>query len=291
MNKRKWYYVAPNGARTAVGLMHHPTKGHLLIYCGSKVVLVEFKVFDSQSFTFFLDEELFRVTVTRSAAGFEYNFGVDTEADTPLNEERRAIRLRDRKYSIIAMVGLVTSIVLLIVGFTTVSSHFQARARARDGVTKVATIYLVKHPKSYSLTYDFPTLAGTWSRQVEYYRNPHPMSPNGFPLYTGDEFKVVYQRTDPANSKVHYDEPTAIQLSKYYDRTRERHQSLHPGLSANACDCVVRAAYRAAGLPGLAYVYHQDTPPLRNRRYNKRRYRRLIDSEPFQTAKATCVQE
>lgn len=269
--------------------MHHPTKGHLLIYCGAKVVLVEFKVFDSQTFSFFLEEELFKVTLTRTSEGFEYDFGVDMEVDTPLNAERRKIRTRDRKYARIAMVGLVVAITVVIVGFVTVSQQLQARARARDGVTKVATIYLVEHPDSYSLTYDFPTLAGTWTRQVEYYRNPHPMAPNGFPLYTGDEFKVVYQRTDPANSKVHYDEPTAIQLSKYYDRTRARHQALNPGLSAKACDCTVRAAYRAGGLPALAYVYHQDRSPWRFRRYNRRQYRLLLQENAFQAAMNDCT--
>lgn len=291
MNKRQWFYVAPNGAHTSVGLMHHPTKGHLMIYCGSKVVLVEFKVLGSKTFSFFLEEELFKVSVTRTATGYEYDFGVDMEADTPLNEERRTLRQRDHKRGLLAFVGLVAAITLVIVAFVEGNQTLQARARARDGVTKVATIYLVEHPSSYSLTYDFPTPAGTWSRQVEYYRRPHPLAPNGFPLYTGDEFKVVYQRTDPANSKVHYDEPTAIQLSKYYDRTRERHQALNPGLSANACDCTVRAAYRVGGLTALAYLYHQDAPPMRNWRYNRRRYRHLVADDAYQTALARCTEQ
>ena len=58
MNHYTWTYVGDAGRNYRVGLMYGPRTGHLLIYIGSKIVQVDFKVFESKEYSFFIEDEL-----------------------------------------------------------------------------------------------------------------------------------------------------------------------------------------------------------------------------------------
>ena len=91
MSQFNWTYLAPSGKKHHVGLFHGENTGHVMIYCNSKVVLVDFKVRETKSYSIFIEEELCEIGIERKADRFVYGFDINKEADTPLNRKRKAI--------------------------------------------------------------------------------------------------------------------------------------------------------------------------------------------------------
>jgi len=288
LNKKRWVYVGENGRRIRVGMLHNTAKGQFMIYSGKKIILVEFKVFDTRSFSFFLEEELCKINIIKTNQGFEYSFGIDTEVETPLNEERKAIRKSDRKKSILAIAGVLTLVALLIGGSFMLHRHFLEQERIKNGAFSAGIVHLTPTTYSYSLSYSFGTKHRTYSRQIEYYRTPNPKSSNGFPLYDSDEFYVQYARTNPSNNVILFNRPTEKQVKVYKQRSLQNHMNYNPKQDTLYCACLLDAAYDLKGLSGYAYFYYQHLPPSKNSKYNLKTYNEFIISKEFEEKAGDC---
>ncbi len=100
-----------------MGLYHGTQSGHLLVYCNSKVVLIDFKVRESKTYSMFLDDELLELKLDRRKDKFFYSFQINKEADTPRNRQRIENERRDVRRAMILLAGfllLVTLSVLLV---------------------------------------------------------------------------------------------------------------------------------------------------------------------------------
>ena len=98
MNQFQWTFLDNERRRHNVGIAHSPKSGHLVVYCDARVVLIEFKVLAARTFPFFIEDELCKLSVAGSpAAGFTYDFHIDTEVDTEVNRLRQEAERRRRR--------------------------------------------------------------------------------------------------------------------------------------------------------------------------------------------------
>jgi hypothetical protein len=97
-----------------VGLYHGTQSGHLLVYCNSKIVLIDFKVRESKTYSMFLDEELLELKLDRKENTFFYSFQINKEADTPRNRQRIEDERRDLRQAVIVLAGFLLLVALSV---------------------------------------------------------------------------------------------------------------------------------------------------------------------------------
>jgi tRNA A-37 threonylcarbamoyl transferase component Bud32 len=52
MSQFTWTYIRDNGALHRVGLFHGDETGHLMIYCNTRIVVIDFGVTTSKNYSF-----------------------------------------------------------------------------------------------------------------------------------------------------------------------------------------------------------------------------------------------
>jgi hypothetical protein len=103
MSQFTWTYIDDDGYRHRVGLFHGDNTGHLLIYCNTRIVVIDFSVTTSKNYSFFINDELCDIAIEEKAGKFSYGFQVDEVTDTPRNRgRRRMIRTENRQLFFIA---------------------------------------------------------------------------------------------------------------------------------------------------------------------------------------------
>jgi len=89
MSQFAWTYIGDNGALHRVGLFHGDETGHLMIYCNTRIVVIDFGVTTSKNYSFFINDELCDIAIEEKEGKFSYGFRVDEVTDTPRNRGRR----------------------------------------------------------------------------------------------------------------------------------------------------------------------------------------------------------
>ena len=69
-------------------MYHGEDSGHLMVHCNNKVMLIDFGVKGSKNYSFFLDEELFELHLTRENGRFSYELKHNEDIDSPHNRRR-----------------------------------------------------------------------------------------------------------------------------------------------------------------------------------------------------------
>ena len=293
MNKRHWIYMDSKGHKTKIAMLHDTNSGNFLVSCGNNVALAEFNVLESKSFSFFFDEELFKIAVGKDDNNdFTYEFECVRDVDTPLNRERaeRKQKRKRRNYLGLGM-GIVFAAlsglaILAIIYFHQV--HLK-KLRHADGVLTTGTILISKTPYSFSLSYVYGASSKTVFKNIEYYEERNPISPNGLPFYQSDEFKVLYERGNPDNHEIQYDNPTDNQIVRYQNRVKNIHLKSNSTITDTLyCDCIVQAAYDLKGLDGYADFTFQKTAPSRNKQHNVKTYLEFINTAAYREKAKVC---
>ena len=118
MGQMKWTYVDDYGRRYNIGLFHGDRTGHLMIYCNTRILVIDFNVLNTKKYSFFLNEELCDIHVERLEDRFAYGFEFDHKTRTPHNIRRkkaeRTVMLRSLLFLGI-FVAVVTVVLLLYV--------------------------------------------------------------------------------------------------------------------------------------------------------------------------------
>jgi len=117
MSQFTWTYIGDNGALHRVGLFHGDETGHLMIYCNTRIVVIDFGVTTSKNYSFFINDELCEIAVEDDDGKFSYGFRVDEVTDTPRNRGRRKmIRTEHRQtFYIILTFLLILSLTVFFV--------------------------------------------------------------------------------------------------------------------------------------------------------------------------------
>lgn len=116
MNQYQWTFLDNKQQRHTLGIAHGPESGHMVVHCDHRVVLIEFEVLEPRTFSFFVEDELCKLSIEGNAEkGFEYDFHIDTEVDTEVNRTRNAIQVRTKRMSMLQAIGAI-AFGLLFVG-------------------------------------------------------------------------------------------------------------------------------------------------------------------------------
>lgn len=260
-----------------------------MIFVGKRPVQVDFKVFESKSYTFFLDEELCRINLEKNENNkYTYSFDIVKDIDTPLNQERKQIRKRDRRNSILGILGFFVLAGLVIGGWHYIYKSSLAKDLAKNGVVTEGRLDIEALTNSYYVRYVYKVGHRFYSRNIEYYKNPNPISKNGFPMVDGDQFYVKYSTKNPDNSVLYLDQPTPSQLRRYHVRSRAEYLKQHPDQDTTFSNCLLDIAFDLKGLDGYADFYFLATPPSQNKRHNMETFNELVQSEPFLKKEKQC---
>ena len=120
MSQITWTYVADDGYRHKVGLFHGDNSGHLLVYCNTRIVVIDFGVQQSKNYSFFIDDELCDISIEENNGKFSYGFNIDQVTDTPRNRGRRKMIRSEYKYNLmigVAFILILAALVWLVMQF------------------------------------------------------------------------------------------------------------------------------------------------------------------------------
>ena len=271
-----WTVLGKTGKKYEVGLYHGDKSGHLMVHCNKKPIVVDFYIKESKDYAFFLDDELFDLSIEKKDGQFLYGLKSNTEADTPLN---RAIKERDKKYLFKSGLVVLGTILLLIAMMVLVPAYFHSKSEANKTellATKgILSSVKIKQEENGKFRYFFVAKGTPFSVRIE------EMPNTIFPLEVEDEFMIEYVKGTPRTHNVLWNQPTKEQLKKYVKKTIEVHQQAHPEFSKEKIMCELDLAFKSDSLEGLAQFYFQITDAQKNSRFNRTTYQRFIREEPF----------
>ncbi len=265
--------------------MYSPRAGHLLIYIGSKIVQVDFKVFESKEYTFFIEEELVHIKLERRGDEMFFFFNIDKEADTPRNRVRHAI---EHKHFIHLLIFLgVMGIVVAGVVFWGRNAKKSETQRIEETLAKgsqeaIGRVLIKKIDANRSeISYQFVAGTQAITSQSLLQSEPLILLVNPMPLELGDEFRVKYSPRKPHINQMLFSEPTPQQIEAYKQRVIAKHEKLNPNAPLGMTECFVQAALEHDSLRALADIYFQDTKPAYNLEHNIETYNKLTTNRAF----------
>ena len=117
MNQFQWTFLDNKQRRHTLGIAHSPKSGHLVVHCDHRVVLIDFGVLEERTFSFFVEEELCKLSILGSKEkGFTYNFNIDTEIDTEVNRKRNEKKRSERLRSGTGLAALLGGVLAIVLG-------------------------------------------------------------------------------------------------------------------------------------------------------------------------------
>lgn len=270
MGQFTWQYVETPQPQT-VTLYHGDTTGHVLVTLNNKIIIIDFKVKETKSYSFFIDEELCEVNITRTNSNFSYSFEINKTVQTPLNEKRKQTE-RKHLWQTAGFFGLMIFIVALL-GFG-LQWNKERKIKTTDyGGETIAVLSLSEKGNSY--TYEIDGL---------FYENELlelPEEVNDFPLETNDEFIIKYSKYKPEEHQFSLDVPTEKQIETYTKRAIKKQLKFSPENTEKHAACLVEIGLEMKGISSLADFYFQDKSENENLKHNENTYKRLIRSVEF----------
>lgn len=73
MSQYNWTFYNPIAGTQTLGLYHGDNSGHVMVYLNQKVVIVDFQVYQSKSYSLIINEELVKINLNHSNGKFYYN--------------------------------------------------------------------------------------------------------------------------------------------------------------------------------------------------------------------------
>ena len=285
MNHYTWTYVGDGGKNYRVGLMHSSKTGHLVIYIGSKIVQVDFKVLESKEYTFFIEEELVRINLERRGNEMYFTFNIDKKTDTPRNRVRHAL---ERRYFIhllifVAVIGALVAVVVIWGNNARKSETEKIEEILAKGSQEAVGRVLIKKLDNGQSEISYQFVAGTQTIITISLLQSEPLIQlaNPMPLEQGDEFRVRFSTQKPHVNQILFSEPTPHQVEVYKKRAADKHAQLNPDAPPGMTQCFVQTAFEHDGLRALADIYFQDTKPAYNLEHNLETYAQLTVNKGF----------
>lgn len=264
--------------------MHGAESGHLLVYCDSNIILIDFSVLDDKTYTFFIDEQLCEISIEKQSNGqFLYGFEINKQADTPRNRLRKKIERKHFKQSLMFLAGIIAVVIAVtyfMVRQRNIPSAQYSQVQLRDQGKEVEAKILKVSPSE--VTYFYIVNGTSYSGEIKAEDGSIVVLENGMPLEEGDEFMVTYAPVNPNLNKIDYNRPTKKQIGLYRRRAIRQHIDLNPQFDSLHVACLVDIAYDVKGIKGLADIYFQQASPSDNPRNNINTYHRLVRDIPFQ---------
>jgi len=114
MNQFHWTYWDNFGKQHVVGILHGIKTGHLVIHLNSKVLIIDFKVFEPKKYSFLINEEICELQIEAAESGFKYDLGVNEKQAA----EKKALKRAKEKKFMYQKIGAVILTSLLLFSIT-----------------------------------------------------------------------------------------------------------------------------------------------------------------------------
>lgn len=293
MNSANWTYVGSRRQQYKIVLKHGIESGNFAIFCNKKPMIIDFDIFDSKSFSFFIEEELCQIEVIKEGDKFTYKFDVDQKADTPLNRRRKSAFKKNFNKGI--LVGVFSTIVIFSIIF--LSFYAYRLSFIKDlkqhpivAIAKFEFVNFSLEGKKKRIRYNYPFRYANYSGYPKISRNNlgEYVAQNGMPIYEGDEFYTVLSYKKPSNHRIQYFKPSVKQLDRYRNRAIERWRFHFPTFTKEQCECLVNVAFEQKYISGIADVYYAQVTKKENDKNNKATFKTLINSKTFKKAIKKC---
>jgi len=120
MSQLTWTVLDDVGGKFHVGIYHGEFSGHLMVYCDWKIIIVDFNVLETKSYSFYLGQEFCHLDVLKTEKGFKYALQKDNKAKTPLNIARKQADRRDSIKSIL-VIGCIFLVLVIVYFYKAIS--------------------------------------------------------------------------------------------------------------------------------------------------------------------------
>jgi hypothetical protein len=277
-----WTYPGDDKKLYHVGLFHGKRTGHVLVHCNARIMLIDFGVLDSKTYTFFINDELFELKLDRKGDRFFYTLEIDNRADTPKNRARKKVERRYWLQTLLVILGLaaiVTVSIFLFKGNKSNSTDWLAGERA----AAYSKVRFEPDPTQSTIQYHF--IVESWpyqGKKTVSAQNGWLLDDNSMPLMPGDEFKVEYSPDQPELNQILLDHPSPEQVERYKTRALQRHLELNRDDNRVLVKCMIDIAFEQKGVAGIADFYFQDIATELNPANNRNSYSRLTKDVSFQ---------
>ncbi len=254
-----------------------------MIYVDKKIVVVDFSIRDSKTYTFFINDELCEVKLERKDLKMVYTFEINQDANTPRNQQRKKEEKKHLKQSF-AFFGLVLlGIILAAFYFSTTLKNQKSTVQLLQNPSKTVATVNVKYENDQPIiSYFFIAKNKNFNAESDIAQKNKILLSNGMPLESGDEFMLEYAIDNPKINKIHFESPTEKQLIVYKSRALEKFLLANPNIPEQQAKCQLDVAFSLKGLPAYADFYFQKTPPEDNTQHNQNTYQKLTRSLLFQ---------
>ena len=277
MPRFKWIYLEGDGVQHHVELFHGRMKGHVLISCNGSILVTDFDVRQSKSYTFFINEELCKIHMKRKGLKFTYNFEIDKKANTPLNQLRRERQNRYNVYLGLIILGFVV-ICSIVVAFNrkvhierTGVDPWLAYSESSSEADELYFGGIAYNPDDQLLIYS-SIGSNTYSKNLEGF-----IAINGWPFEVGQEYAVRLRNGDLI---VDWHKPSDKTLNAFRSRVFEQldYEALKlQGYSNKQCIDALIANYTTAY--GLASFMFSQLEKSDNEYANNESYTALLRSD------------
>jgi hypothetical protein len=299
MAQAGWNIIDTRGRGHQVGLYHGDGSGHVVVYCDRRIIQIDFSVLESRSYSFFIEDELYELTLDKQPNGqFVYQCKVNEEADTPRNQAIKAEQKQDRRY----MRWVLASMFVLLTAFFCFSywaRYHRAPVRTfervwtgsqaspitieqlrKSGKTTTATLTWDSLEQPYRLICQFePEGRSTPLRFVSDAPNPSALvAPTGFELLHKDAFRVYYNPDKPEQYFIDFEVPDTTTIESYMLRAIAAEMASHPAEPLQSHHCKVQVIVEKYGWKALPAVISQHIDTY------KQRYLQMITDPATKTA-------
>jgi hypothetical protein len=274
MPRFKWIYLEGEGVQHHVELFHGRRNGHVLLTCNGKVILTDFDVRQSKSYTFFINEEMCKVHLKHKGIKFKYSFEIDRKVDTPLNRIRKE---RSRKYNF--YVALIFILVVLT-AFWSISFGKKMELESKriafssapeTGITPKIYGKLLEIEEGYAIQTLLPNNESVIKPLSGFYGF------NGWPLQDGQAYEVKLE----GNSiiEILWNKPDEQTLNEFRNKVlQDIHLDSFNEYGYTDGSCIIKIIEQQSTAFGLACMYYAKTSPDINAFANEVFFERIMNS-------------
>lgn len=274
MPRFKWIYLEGEGVQHHVELFHGRRNGHVLLTCNGKVILTDFDVRQSKSYTFFINEEMCKIHLKQKGLKFKYSFEIDRKVDTPLNRIRKK---RSRKYNI--YVALMFLLVIATAFWSiSVSKKMELEAKRiafasapRTGITPKIYGKLLETEEGFSIQTMLPNNESVTKRVSGIYGF------NGWPLQEGQIYEVKLEGISIL--EIFWNKPNEQTLNEFRKKVlQDIHLDAFRVYGYTDVSCIIKVIEQQSTAFGLACMYYAKTSPDINAFANEDFFKRIMNS-------------
>lgn len=115
MAQQNWSYIDNRGQQYKIGLYHGDDSGHVIVYCDENIVIIDFSINKSKTYSFYVGDVLFELCLNKESQDtFQYEIKINSEISTPLNLVLKKENKRHNHLSIIFAFLFITAVSILV---------------------------------------------------------------------------------------------------------------------------------------------------------------------------------